>query len=63
MMPLTLVEKIEETETGWIVYARYPYGNDPGRYGPVLCKEWDEVIDVLTKCSLKVNKILELRYE
>ena len=42
---------VKKVEGGYIVEARWPYGNDPSGYGEVICRNFDEVVDLLKKCA------------
>lgn len=52
MRPLVLVKEIEQTSTGFIVRARWPYGDDASGYGPVICQTLDDVFDLIERCAV-----------
>lgn len=55
MSDLILVRQIRQVTGGFIVEARWPYG-DNMPYGEVICKNLKEVFDLLEKCHVKGPK-------
>jgi hypothetical protein len=52
MSDLRLVREIRQVTGGFIVEARYPYGNEMP-YGEVICKDLKEVFALIEKCAIK----------
>lgn len=53
MRPLILVKEIRQVKGGFIVEARWPYGDDPSGYGEVICKTLKEVYELIDRCAIK----------
>jgi hypothetical protein len=48
---LTLVRSIRQVTGGFIVEARWPYGNAMP-YGEVICRDLKEVFDLITRTAI-----------
>lgn len=55
MTDLPLVREIRQVTGGFIVEARYPFGNKMP-YGEVICKNLKEVFDLIKKCAIEPDK-------
>lgn len=55
-MILVICKEIRKVGGGYIVECRWPYGPEPCGYGEVICRTWQEVIELLTKASNAEDK-------
>ena len=49
----TVCERIEKMPGGYVVYLRWPYGGKGGGAGPVICKDFDELVLKLRAAALE----------
>jgi hypothetical protein len=51
MATLHVCKSIRKVGGGYIVEVRWPYGPDVMGHGEVVCKTWDEAVDLLTRAA------------
>lgn len=52
-MTLIICKEIRHVKNGYIVELRYPYGDEPGGYGEVVCKTLEEVFELLKTSDIE----------